>query len=513
MIPSSPTSHPSPAPSIRCSEDYLAHIPKRIAHLISGRETQVESALREGDLSGLEKIADSGNVLEIEGRRIEPREVSIASAPTIADIAGSAPAPAESSRRQGLADFLAGRVVPQLFFAGAATRFSRLAEGPLYFFDIWGAAEKVLASDSSKPPSFAGSMTREEFAHILDATRAAAAGPAPSLRMRLPLGARILLAYRVCLDKLARAAGKSPEQVRRLVRLVVHVPDSPEGNRILADLVARRFCGFAPENVLAIPQPCFGGWGVSTGKVVSIPQSREFPYGHGYSTMQLVHGGAAVRWIGGTWTRLVPDVLTHLAERGRFFVSTHRVNDLTQLFPGPTDLDRLAAGRQLMDRGHAVVIELVANPYGQKGGNWVERTATGHRFLLEGMNAKAGDWPAFMETHRGAPYNAFRNLYDGEELRRILARHTLADHLRVREAVPSGGAAGEHGNSVLGLYLESVTGDLTQIAAARPAAFRFSATEEIRDMKELKDLAEGIRAVSRQDSDETFRAAARETMK
>ncbi len=512
MIPSSQTSHPQPAASIRSSEDYLAHIPKRIAQLISGRETEVESALREGDPSALEWIADSANVLEIEGQRIEPAEVSIASAPTIAEILGSScTPPAATDHRPAIADLLHGRMVPQLFFAGAATRFSRLAEGPLYFFDIWGAAERVLASDSGKPPSFAGSMTREEFGHILNATRAAAAGPAPSSRMRIPLGARILLSYRLSIERLARAAGESPDRARKLIRLVVHVPESPEGQKILADLVARRFCGFDPENVIAIPQPCFGGWGVSAGKVVPLPQSREFPYGHGYSTMQLIHGGAGKRWVGGAWNRLATDVLAHLGERGRFFISTHRVNDLTQLFPGPIDLGRTAAGRRLVDSGHAVVIELVANPHRQKGGNWVERKATGHRFLVEGMNAKAGAWPAFMETHRGAPYNAFRSLYDGEGLRRILLRHSLADHLRVREAGPRGAAGSQNEGPAVGLYLESVTGDLTQIEEARPAAFRFSATEEIHDMKELKDLAEGIRAASRQDSDEEFRAMALES--
>jgi len=43
----------------------------------------------------------------------------------------------------------------------------------------------------------------------------------------------------------------------------------------------------------------------------------------------------------------------------------------------------------------------------------------------------------------------------------------------------------------VGLYLESVTGDVTQIREARAAAFRLDEREEIHDLKELKDLPEG----------------------
>ena len=143
-------------------------------------------------------------------------------------------------------------------------------------------------------------------------------------------------------------------------------------------------------------------------------------------------------------------------------------------------------------------VELVGNPTGQKGGNWVHRRATDHHFLVEGMNAKAGDWPEFLEKNRGAPYNAFRNAYDAAGLRRILIDRELPGHLRVRR-LDGGG---------LGLYLESVTGDVTQAPESRAAAFRLHPAEVIHDLKELKDLPEGIAFAAAQDADEDFRRAA-----
>jgi hypothetical protein len=149
-----------------------------------------------------------------------------------------------------------------------------------------------------------------------------------------------------------------------------------------------------------------------------------------------------------------------------------------------------------------VVIELVANPAGQKGGNWVRLRKSDHCFLIEGMNAKADGWPDFLERHRGAPYNAFRNLYHGSGLQAILAKDSLPDHLRIRK-LPSGGGKGPK----VGLYLESVTGDITQLPAARAAAFRRDEREEIHDLKELKDLPDGMDFVRAQDQDEEFRRA------
>ncbi|MGH9360485.1 MAG: hypothetical protein ACRD2T_01105, partial [Thermoanaerobaculia bacterium] len=258
--------------------------------------------------------------------------------------------------------------------------------------------------------------------------------------------------------------------------------------------------GFDPGNFFILPQPFFGGFLAAGGRVVPAAAPPTYPYGHGYSTQQLVHRGAAWRYRHGALVPVEDDALAVLGREGGFLVRTHRINDLTQLTPLVLDLDRLAAGRVLIDRGAAAAIELVANPGGQKGGNWVRRHGGSHRFLVEGMNAKEGGWPDFLERHRGAPYNAFRNLYDGPALRSILLSHALPDHLRVRKLPPAPG-----GGPAAGLFLESVTGDLSQVEAARAAAFRKDEEEVIQDLKELKDLPRGVGFVARQDGDEEIR--------
>ncbi len=508
MEPSSRMTVNSTSGTALSSKEYQERIPRRIAQLIAGQEEKVEAALGANDLNALEKIADAANLLSIQGRRISPEEVDIARAPTRMEILGEKLAPGERDPRlQVQDDILAGRILEQLFFAGAATRFRKAAQGLLYFFEIWQMVDRVLQAGEGVP-DFASGMAPEEFQTVRGAAEKAAAQVPPSRRMRIPLGPRILLSYRVALDRFARDVGESPERVRKRARFSVHIPDSPGGKQMISDLAFRNFYGFHPKNVLLIQQPLFGGWEVRGKSVVPLPGSEEFPYGHGYSTLQLVQPRAAACWQDGNLVELEKDTLNYLAREGSFMVRTHRVNDLTQITPAVLDLNRLAVARRLINRGHVAIIELVGNPHGQKGGNWLELRGKEHRFLLEGMNAKEGGWPEFMERHRGAPYNAFRNIYDGVGLRRVLLDHSLPEHFRIRKLAPPPEAGASA--SRIGLYLESVTGDLTQIPEARAAAFRFDEHEVIRDLKELKDLPEGIQAVVTADEDEEFRAAAKE---
>jgi len=489
-------------------EEYLARVPPRIAGLIAGREEEVEAAIVAGARERLERIQDQVNALRIDERPVGAEEVEIAGAPSAEEIGeeirggeGAGTETRGEARERILEGLFSGRVVSELFFAGAATRFAKVASGPLYFLDIWEIAERVLGTNPLEAPKSWG-VTPEEFARIRELLREreAAARLPEERRRRIPLGPRILLAYRSALERLAGLHGESPAAARSRARFVVHVPDTPDGRRIQADLWSRRFLGFDPANFLLIPQPFFGGWEVRGGAVTHVAGSREFPCGHGYSTMQLVQPGAAflpaVRKEGleerEAWMQVSEDALSFLGRGGDFLLRVQRVNDLTQISPASLDLERLAAARRLLDRGHGAVFELVANPHHQKGGNWVALQRRGgdeHRFLIEGMNAKVNGWPEFLERHRGAPYNAFRNIYDGAHLRRILLDHTLPDHLRIRDSGPGRP----------GLYLESVTGDLTQIRAARAAAFQKDKREEIHDLKELKDLPEGLAFAVAQD--------------
>jgi len=493
---------PNTGPS-RDKEEYLASISGRIRQLIAGRCGEVREALRAGDPAALERIADAVNGICIGGRPVDVGQVEIVAAPTCAAILAGAPSGGDRNRRTVRDEILAGRIAAQFFFAGAATRFGKAAQGLLYAFEAWEMVDRMLDASEGEVPEYARPMDLREFRRIRDAVVEASSRIPRERRLRIPLGPRILLAYRVALDRLARQSGDDPARIRKQASFLIHVPDSEGGLRILDDLLDHRFYGFEPGRILVVVQPLFGGWTITgDDTVVPIPESQEFPYGHGYSTLQLAHPGSASLWRAGRLVDVPEAPLEYLLARDVALIHTHRINDLTQLSPAILDLDRLAAGRLLIDQGHAVIIELVQNPQGQKGGNWVGLKGGDHRFLVEGLNAKVRGWSEFLERSRGAPYNAFRNIYDARALRSVLQEHNLAENLRIRriDPPPAGGPS-------LGLYLESVTGDLTQIPEARAAAFRLSDREEIHDLKELKDLPEGIGFIAAQDLDDDFRLA------
>jgi len=52
------------------------------------------------------------------------------------------------------------------------------------------------------------------------------------------------------------------------------------------------------------------------GRVVPLAGSRTFPYGHGYSTMQLVHSGSADVWTDGAFRSLAQDPLDYIVGKG-----------------------------------------------------------------------------------------------------------------------------------------------------------------------------------------------------
>jgi len=491
------------------AREYEERIPRRIASLITGYEKDVEAALASNDTRTLMKLAGTANAITIGGRKIAPEEVEISPAPIREEILGEDRSSIQSAREE----LISGRIVAQLFFAGAATRFRKVSRGLLYFLDIWKVASRVLEVNNGEVPDIAEGMSLKKFQQIRrDIAEAASALP-EGQRLSVPLGARILISYRMALDGFARQMGKSPEEVRRRARFCIHIPNSPGGMKMVRDISSRKFFGFEHTNVLFIRQPLFAGFQVSGETVAPIPGSEKFPYGHGYSTVQLAQPGAAEWLEKDALVKLEADPLEHLAGEGSFMVRTHRVNDLTQLTPAILDPERLAVGRKLMDRGHVAVIELVKNPSRQKGGNWLELRARGHRFLLEKMNAEAGNWPQFMKQLDRSPYNAFRNMYNGEELRQLLLDNMLPDHLRIREG-DNPDAATERDSKTetprVGLYLESVTGDITHFPDSRAAAFRYDQQETIHDLKELKDLPEGVKAARINDFDGEFRALAEE---
>ncbi|MCX7940407.1 MAG: hypothetical protein N2555_01365, partial [Endomicrobia bacterium] len=223
------------------------------------------------------------------------------------------------------------------------------------------------------------------------------------------------------------------------------------------------------------------------GKLEYVEGSAKLPYGHGYATAQLKKSLSAFKLTkAGAKRQLKTPVLDLLIRRGVRYVGTHRVNDLTKFLVENVDelqgsvleIDKLAyAIYQIEENNRNVVVELVENPAGQKGGNMFEYV--GKQFLVETLNAKGVDKLRELFDKAGelkTPYNAFRLIYDAKSLGKLLDKG-LPYNLRFKDGY---------------FYLEAVTGDITQLEGANVVGYK-KAGELIHDFKELKNLEEAIK--------------------
>ncbi|MCM8827566.1 MAG: hypothetical protein NC904_08655, partial [Candidatus Omnitrophica bacterium] len=327
----------------------------------------------------------------------------------------------------------------------------------------------------------------------------------------LTLGARLLFALRLQLEELARQEeGVLPNEVLSQAKLIIHVNDLTYQD-VIAEFRKYNFFGFNPENILFIIQHTFQGY-TQEFELHQRPQFRR-PFGHGYTLMQTVHKGHSLRV-------LKNDTLKELEQSalGYFFsqyqsaqennpklkdltliMHNTNVDDLIKLFT-PIDLDRLAFVLYLMSKGHNVVIETVRNEKGQKGGSWVEDLVTERKMLVEGVNLKYHELVYNMQVqeyqlvrkdqidpkiHRIIPekiedeenpeytkffresigLNRMANYYKVKALLEYLPLYGLPNWLDVREDKEL-----EERPQVL--FMESITGDITQIPEMKPIAFQ-----------------------------------------
>ncbi|MFH1507154.1 MAG: hypothetical protein ABIG46_01825, partial [Candidatus Omnitrophota bacterium] len=365
---------------------------------------------------------------------------------------------------------ISGRYTPEFFFAGAATRLIddlrrigvQISEEEeykyrMYGLDIW---------------DFAG-PAREN-----------------SLDLNLGMGPRQLFAYRVFLENLAREKGLDPQEVIRKQFLILHI------NEDIVDIVIKNFLDnnffdFDPQKVFFIIQENLAGYLLRDGRVVFAKESDELPFGHGYATMQLSIPSVAfnVRRRGrGVYREyLSEDILTELQSQGAgYFIGTHRVNDLTKfLVDEVVDIQKLALSIYLIEQNNDIIVELVENPGKQKGGNLVWDRRSRKSFLIETSNTKGSvqlDAVLTKASEEGAPYNAFRLLYRRESLKTLL-ENGLPYNLRFKEGY---------------LYLEAVTGDITQLEQAKVRAFKKEG-EEIKDFKQMGNLGLAIPVLTESD--------------
>jgi len=342
-----------------------------------------------------------------------------------------------------------GQYVPQFIFAGAATRLKRGAMYPLNIWDIVRDTGVLQEGDA---------------------------------QYNFGMGPRQIMAFAMAVRRMAEEAKVDAETVMGRQKIVMNVNAEVE-DLVIQDFVNNNFYGFNPSNVYFIVQPGFQGYKFENGQVVLDAESSALPYGHGYNAMQLKEAGAAYKLTReGQKQAVTTDVLSNLGQED--LVVNHRINDLTRFtMEGVLDIDKVAFALAMFDQGYNYVSELVENPNNQKGGNAVRR---GDKvFLLETSNVKGS--PALTSLinqagEQGAPYHAFRNIARVGDLSNIL-QNDIPYNLRFKEG---------------SLYLEAVTGDLTQMNDTRTVFFTRTGTV-IKDFKEVKNLADAVDFLRRQD--------------
>lgn len=396
---------------------------------------------------------------------------------------------------------LQGKYVPQMYFAGAATRLKKGIKeilgkkkadelaGPMYFVDIWEVVKEL--KNSGKNLEEYGLGYIEEYEIPKDAIEGLGMGPRQLIQLNLKL------------TQLAKENNKDPKNVLSNQKIVLHINSEIE-DKVRKDLVQHDFYGFNPENVAIVVQPVLPGYKIdASGKVVIAPESKKEdyrkPYGHGYATMQITQPGEGYIIDRQNNEHKIPGtVKEHLLEKGGELIAAHRINDMQKWTNKVVDLDKLAYSWYLINKkGHNMIVDLVRNVKDargnyQKGGLYLRNEKTGRNFLMETINTKTErierKLSELNDKFNGIPYNSFRQI----TLLEKFSSQGLRWNIRVRT----------DGNY---LYPELVTGDLTGAEWANSIGI-MKEGEEIKDFKKLANLETAIeKFLPRQDSQENFR--------
>ncbi|HTL70087.1 MAG TPA: Glu/Leu/Phe/Val dehydrogenase dimerization domain-containing protein, partial [Candidatus Eisenbacteria bacterium] len=385
---------------------------------------------------------------------------------------------------------LNGEYVPQFIFAGAATRLLKDFEEilgrkldpiayRLYGLDIYDVLRQV----QQIPDADLLKVLKDQ--KVVDRLKAFAIPPQATA---LGLGQRQIVAYRTLLEDLAKRRGQKIEDVLARQRLVFNINEEV-ADSILRDFEKNKFYGFDRKKVVFIVQPIFEGLRLTPSGLVPAPASPALPAGHGYATTQLKFPDAFTIGPAGETVTLPQTALKTLIDedsQNRFLIASHRVNDVTKIsLEQVVDLDVLALSLSLLDKGFGITIDLVGNPGKQKGGVNARFRGDARSFLIETSNSIGNpelDAKLTAAAATGSPYNAFRLLSTPQTYQKLLDTG-IAYNLRFKDGA---------------FFVESVTGDLTQIPAANAISVHKEG-ELIHDFKQLSNLLETLPFAVRQD--------------
>ena len=415
---------------------------------------------------------------------------------------------------------LEGNIINQCIYAGSATRAAKLLGGSSKFmFD----------------PSAVEGMNPEEFdPEIAEIVREAKKLDYIESLKALSLGARMFIQYRATLEKLAKKHDYDPAKAVENAKFIVHINDQST-ETILGEFERYHFFGFNPENIVFVIQPTFEGYILDeAGNLTKYSKdarpnhtSWKRPFGHGYTLMQIVMPNQGFIVKEGVPIDIALSPLQYF--RGRSpdvsLVANRPIEDLTKLTDDTINLQKLSTILKLRSEGHLVVAELVDNATGQKGASWnnspdnpdisflvetlqiknkllVREIATGEYFYIskdmldqniyEQITDEAEQKRIFKEYF---PMNKNANAYDIDGLIEHLTKQPLRNYLDIREDEDTDGRPV--------LFMESITGDVTQIAELDPAAIN-NPGEAITAFKKPEDLEKTLRYMHEQDQDRDF---------
>ncbi|MBN1521999.1 MAG: hypothetical protein JW928_05645 [Candidatus Aureabacteria bacterium] len=419
-----------------------------------------------------------------------------------------------SRERERAVDLLLdGKMVFQFLFAGAATRAAGILKGGAkYSFSIDSFrdnVDKVVSLNKEKLKSGAGKEEKKNLEEEISSLERSRKDFEKRSLIPLCLGAREVCQLRLMLERFSSEKGRAIQDVLNNIFFFVHINEQSK-DFILQDFLKHRFFGFHRDHIIFIIQDAFCGY-VFKGDDLKRVEGRSRPFGHGYTLMQTVTPGSGFILRGADdvcFIKESPLQYVSDASKGKALLMNNvNIDDLTKLTDLVADTERISFSMQCLLEGDAdVLVEGVWNTKGQKGGSWLKDTVSGKKILVEGMCLKTSRFQKLFIGEGGGRkdislmplLNKMSNTYKIEPLLKYLPEAGLSNYLDRRDGV---------------FFLESVTGDVTQITNIRSEAFvkidsQTQRPEEIQTFKSVRDVYLTLESMQKQDSNTDFSSLA-----
>ena len=452
----------------------------------------------------IRELTRGGDVLDASRLNAYPRDLVKAGAKEI--LPGRLSADQEACAMDFILD---GGLLLQFLFAGAATRAAGILKGgSKYSFSLHSfleSAQSVLDKCRKEIMQDISAQEKDKVVSEITALEKGLKEFQDKDLVSASIGARQIIQYRLMLDILAQQRNRNMADVLKNIYFLVHInEDSSE--HIREDFVRNDFFGFLKENVIFIVQQNFEGY-VFHGREIEKVQGLSRPFGHGYNLVQtVVPGTGFIQKSQGSVRAIDESPLSYICTcsgRQDLIMANANVDDLTKLTYLILDLDRVHhAMKCLLENGVDVLVEGVWNKKGQKGGSWVRDVDKEKDILVEGLQLKTSRFNHLFMDEAGNKLdvshmpllNKMSNFYRVNSLRKWLPVHGLPHYLDIRSNV---------------LFLESITGDITQISEIISEAFvkidpHTKEPEAIKTFKGVNDVCHVLQVMEEQDKDTGF---------